>query len=77
MRVTMLLAWQVANPINYMQTTEANRYPFGVVRARHPSLRLVWHWLGELIWDSPKFEGQIQPWQNEKRIKRKRYGRSG
>ena len=33
MRVTMRLAWQVANPINYMQTTEANRYPFGVLRS--------------------------------------------
>jgi HK97 family phage major capsid protein len=32
MRVTMRLAWQVANPINYAQSVEANRYPFGVLR---------------------------------------------
>ncbi len=33
MRVTMRLAWQVANPINYAQSVEANRYPFGVLRS--------------------------------------------
>lgn len=33
MRVTMRLAWQVANPINYAQAVEANRYPFGVLRS--------------------------------------------
>ncbi len=31
LRVVMRLAWQVPNPINRMQQTEANRYPFGVL----------------------------------------------
>lgn len=33
MRVTCRFAWQVANPINYAQAVEANRYPFGVLRS--------------------------------------------
>jgi HK97 family phage major capsid protein len=33
MRVTARFAWQVANPINYNQLTEASRYPFGVLRS--------------------------------------------
>lgn len=33
MRVTMRLAFQVANPINYAQSVEANRYPFAVLRS--------------------------------------------
>lgn len=33
MRVTMRLGFQVANPINYAQPTEANRYPFAVLRS--------------------------------------------
>jgi HK97 family phage major capsid protein len=33
MRVTARFAFQVANPINYRQPTEASRYPFGVLRA--------------------------------------------
>lgn len=32
MRVTFRVAWQTANPINYNNTTEATRYPFGVLR---------------------------------------------
>ena len=31
MRVTMRLAWQVPNPINYLQPTEGSRYPFGIL----------------------------------------------
>jgi len=31
LRATMRLAWQVPNPINRLQTTEASRYPFGVL----------------------------------------------
>lgn len=33
MRVTARFAWQVANPINYSQSVEANRYPFAVLRS--------------------------------------------
>jgi HK97 family phage major capsid protein len=33
LRATMRVAWQVANTINYTQPTEANRYPFAVLRA--------------------------------------------
>lgn len=33
MRVVFRCAWQVANPLTYEQATEANRYPFGVLRA--------------------------------------------
>jgi HK97 family phage major capsid protein len=33
MRVTMRIAYQVANTLNYDQPTEANRYPFGVMHA--------------------------------------------
>jgi len=33
MRVTARFAFQVSNPINYLQTTEAARYPFGVLRS--------------------------------------------
>lgn len=33
LRFTMRVAWQVANPINYSQATEANRWPFGVLLA--------------------------------------------
>lgn len=33
MRVTFRLAWQVANPLNFEQAVEANRYPFAVLRA--------------------------------------------
>jgi len=29
LRVTFRLGWQIANPINFDQPTEANRYPFG------------------------------------------------
>jgi hypothetical protein len=29
LRVTFRLGWQVANPINFDQAVEANRYPFG------------------------------------------------
>jgi HK97 family phage major capsid protein len=32
LRVTFRVAWQVPNPIRRDQETEANRYPFGVVR---------------------------------------------
>lgn len=31
LRVVMRCAWQVPNPINRQQTTEASRYPFGVL----------------------------------------------
>jgi HK97 family phage major capsid protein len=31
MRVTMRVAWQVANPLNYDQATDANRYGIGVL----------------------------------------------
>jgi len=31
MRVTMRLAWQVPNPINYLQPTEGSRYPFALL----------------------------------------------
>lgn len=31
-RVVMRLAWQVPNPINQLQATEASRYPFAVLR---------------------------------------------
>lgn len=33
LRVTARYAFQVSNPINYLQPTEAQRYPFGVLRA--------------------------------------------
>jgi hypothetical protein len=33
MRVTFRAGWQVANPINYEQSTEANRYPAAVLRS--------------------------------------------
>lgn len=33
MRVVFRVAWQLKNPINYDQPTEANRNPFGVMRA--------------------------------------------
>lgn len=33
MRVTFRVGWQVANPINYDQATEANRYPAAVMTA--------------------------------------------
>lgn len=33
LRAVMRLGWQVPNPINRIQTTEANRYPFGVLTA--------------------------------------------
>lgn len=33
MRVVVRLGWQVPNPINRVQTTEASRYPFGVLKA--------------------------------------------
>jgi hypothetical protein len=31
MRVTMRLAWQVPNPINYLEPTEGDRYPFALL----------------------------------------------
>ena len=31
LRVTMRMGWQTANPINYSQQTEANRYPYAVL----------------------------------------------
>ena len=31
LRMVMRIGWQVPNPINRMQQTEANRYPFGVL----------------------------------------------
>jgi len=31
LRAVMRVAWQVPNPINRVQETEANRYPFGVL----------------------------------------------
>lgn len=33
LRVTFRVGWQVANVMNYDEPTEANRYPFGVLRA--------------------------------------------
>lgn len=33
LRVVMRLGWQVPNPINRIQTVEANRFPFGVLTA--------------------------------------------
>jgi HK97 family phage major capsid protein len=33
MRVTMRLAWQVPNPINYVEPTEGSRYPFALLTA--------------------------------------------
>jgi HK97 family phage major capsid protein len=33
LRITARFAWQVPNPISYDQLTEANRYPFAVLRA--------------------------------------------
>jgi len=32
LRVVFRVAWQVANPINYDQATEASRFPFGVIK---------------------------------------------
>ena len=32
LRMTIRLAWQVPNPINQLQPTEASRYPFAVLR---------------------------------------------
>jgi len=31
MRVTFRMAWQVPNPINYLQPTEGSRYPFAIL----------------------------------------------
>jgi hypothetical protein len=33
LRLVFRVGWQVANPINYDQGTEASRYPFGVLRS--------------------------------------------
>lgn len=33
LRVTFRVAWQIANPMNYEQPTEASRYPFAVLRS--------------------------------------------
>ena len=33
LRIVMRLGWEVPNPINYMQPTEANRFPFAVLKA--------------------------------------------
>jgi hypothetical protein len=33
LRAVFRVAWQVANPINYDQATEADRYPFAVLRS--------------------------------------------
>jgi HK97 family phage major capsid protein len=33
MRLVFRAGWEVANPINYLQGVEANRYPFAVLRA--------------------------------------------
>lgn len=33
LRAVMRLGWQLPNPINRIQTTEANRYPFGILTA--------------------------------------------
>jgi HK97 family phage major capsid protein len=33
LRVVFRMGWEVANPINYQQQTEASRYPFAILRA--------------------------------------------
>jgi hypothetical protein len=33
MRLVFRAGWEVANPINYQQPTEASRYPFAVLRS--------------------------------------------